>query len=141
MLRRTPLKVKKLNSLKKTPLKGYSSLKKTCILKNKGTTLKKTVLKKQNEEVKEKWEQVREECLRRDNYKCVVCGKKATQVHHIHLRSKRKDLVYVLSNLRCLCNLHHDHMGIEGLEKVNTRIALKEGISLEELYKKAENKE
>jgi len=159
----TPLKVKNNLSLKKTPLKsnkglkGFSvlkksgnlkitllankgtSLKKTKSLKNNGTELKKeTELKKQNEKSKEKWEQVRNQVLERDNHKCVVCGKPATQVHHIHLRSKRKDLVYEINNLVSLCNHCHNHQSDEGLEKVNRRIARALHMTLEQLLRFAE---
>ena len=77
----------------------------------------------------------------RDNYKCVVCGRPATQVHHIHLRSKRKDLLYEKNNLVSLCDKHHDHSSEDGLERVNRRIAEKRGICLELLLKIAETKD
>lgn len=166
MLKKTPLKSKN-NKLKATPLKSgsrglkvYSSfkktgnfriltftsrsvpLKKTTTLKNKGTELAKTgELKKQNEKSKSKWLTVREEALIRDNHKCVVCGKPATQVHHIHLRSKRKDLVFEINNLVSLCDKHHNHISTDGLYKVNERIAMAKHITLEELLKFAETKQ
>lgn len=162
-MKHTPLKAKN-NSLKKTPLKSNqkglrgtsvlkksgnlkitvllskdSNLKKTGTLKNKGTELKKeTELKKQNEKSKSKWEKVRNQVLERDNYKCVVCGKPATQVHHIHLRSKRKDLIYNMNNLVSLCSHDHGHQSTEGLEKVNIRIAKALRMTLEELLRFAE---
>lgn len=147
-MKKTPLKIKKVQ-LKKSPLKTNSKelkksclLKKTSILKNKGSGLNKTTeLKKQNEKAKEKWEQVRNQILERDDYKCVVCGKPATQVHHIHLRSKRKDLMYEKNNLVSLCDKHHDHSSEDGLEKVNRRIAEKRGICLKLLLKIAEMKD
>ena len=165
MLKKTPLKSKN-NQLKKTPLKSNSKglkvhsslkksgslnivtfttkripLKKTTDLQNKGTNLaKNTELKKQNDKSKAKWEKVRNQVLERDNYKCVVCGKPATQVHHIHLRSKRKDLIYEINNLVSLCNEHHQHQSIEGLEQVNKRIAEAKHITVEELLKFAETK-
>lgn len=165
-MKKTQLKKGLNTTLKKTPLKsngkglkGFSvlkksgkmkitllankgtSLKKTTALKNNGTELKKeTELKKQNPKSKEKWEQVRNQVLERDNFKCVVCGKPATQVHHIHLRSKHKDLIYEKNNLRSLCDKHHDHMSEEGLEKVNRRIAEALHITLEELLKLSEIK-
>lgn len=158
MLKKTPLKNKN-NQLKKTPLKSginglkvYSSLrksgnlnivtfttkriplKKTTNLQNKGTNLaKNTELKKQNDKSKAKWEEVRNQVLKRDNYKCVVCGKPATQVHHIHLRSKHRDLMYVKNNLVSLCNDCHNHQSTEGLEEVNMRIAKAMYLSLNDL--------
>lgn len=159
-MKKTSLKIKKVNSLKKTPLKsnqkglrgtsvlkksgglkGTSNLAQTGTLKNNGAELnKETELKKQNEKSKEKWEKVRNQVLERDNHKCIVCGKPATQVHHIHLRSKRKDLMYNMNNLVSLCNDHHRHSSIDGLERVNRRIAEALHITLEELLKFAETK-
>lgn len=165
-MKKTPLKSKNIK-LKKTPLKSKikrlkvsSSLKKSgniniitlkrkhCVLKqntslkNNNSELNKTTeLKKQNEKSKEKWEKVRNQVLERDNYKCVVCGKPATQVHHIHLRSKRKDLLYEMNNLVSLCSHDHKHQSIEGLEKVNRRIAVALHMTLEELLKFAETLE
>ena len=164
-MKKVPLKAKKF-SLKKSPLKsdqkglrGTSVLKKSgglkgnsklaqtntlkgnSTLKNNGTELsKETELKKQNEKSKEKWEKVRNQVLERDNYKCVVCGKPATQVHHIHLRSKRKDLMYEMNNLVSLCSHDHMHCSTDGLEEVNKRIAKALHITLEELLKFAETK-
>lgn len=166
MLKKTPLKSKN-NQLKKTPLKSNSkglkvhsslkksgnlnivtfttkrtSLKKTTSLQNKGTELAKTAeLKKQNEKSKAKWEEVRNQVLKRDNYKCIVCGKPATQVHHIHLRSKRRDLMYEINNLVSLCDHCHNHQSDENLEWVNKRIARAKGMTLEELLRFAEIKE
>lgn len=133
-MKKTPLK--KTNSkLKKMPLK-------TCSNKLKvSSSLGKVELKKQNEKAKARWEEIRNQVLMRDNYKCVVCGKPATQVHHIHLRSKRKDLLYEMNNLVSLCDKHHDHSSEDGLERVNRRIAEKRGIYLELLLKIAETKD
>lgn len=133
--------------MKKTPLKkGNYKLKKTplkiCSKELKVTPLSgKVELKKQNEKAKARWEEVRNKVLIRDNHKCVVCGKPATQVHHIHLRSKRKDLLYEMNNLVSLCDKHHDHTSEDGLERVNRRIAEKRGICLDSLLKIAEMKD
>lgn len=125
--------LKKGNSiLKKTPLNSYSKGLK------QASALKKSELKKQNEKSKAKWEEVRTKVLERDNYKCVVCGKPATQVHHIHLRSKRRDLMYEMCNLVSLCNRHHNHQSKDGLEEVNRRIAEAKHITLEQLLEFAE---
>lgn len=137
----TPLLNKKQNKLKHTPLKTkrsntlntVSSLKQT-----KSLTAKNIKLKKHNEKAKEKWDIVREKALLRDNNKCVACGKPATQVHHIHLRSKRKDLMYEINNLVSLCDKCHGHQSDENLEWVNMRIARAKGITLEELLRLAE---
>ena len=122
MLRRTPLKAKKV-SLKKTALR-------------KGNH----VLKKQSDEAKEKWEEARKKALIRDNHKCIVCGKPATQVHHIHLRSQRKDLLYELNNLVSLCDIHHFHSAYELYKEQTVLIAKAKDISVEELLKLAEIK-
>ena len=147
-MKQTPLKNKKSN-LKKTPLKpNLKGLKVYSSLKNKGFLLKinsnrlltKTELKKQNNKSKAKWEKVRNQVLERDNYKCVVCGKPATQVHHIYLRSKRKDLMYEINNLVSLCSHDHCHQSTEGLEQVNMHIAKALHMTLEELLRFAETK-
>ena len=147
-MKQTPLKNKKSN-LKKTPLKpDLKGLKVSSSLKNKGFLLKinsnglltKTELKKQNNKSKARWEKVRNQVLERDNYKCLVCGKPATQVHHIHLRSKRKDLMYEINNLVSLCDKHHCHQSTEGLEQVNRCIAEVKHMTIEELLKFAETK-
>lgn len=139
MLKRSGLKPKKFYTLKKTPLKQgkKTELKKTQ-LKQDVSILTKTTLKKQNTKAKDKWEEVRNLVLIRDNYKCVVCKKKATQVHHIHLRSKRKDLMYNMNNLVSLCSRDHGHQSTEGLEKVNIRIAKALHMTLKELLQFAE---
>ena len=125
--------LKKGNSmLKKTPLNSYSKGLK------QASALKKSELKKQNEKSKAKWEEVRTKVLERDNYKCVVCGKPATQVHHIHLRSKKRDLMYEMCNLVSLCDRHHNHQSKDGLEEVNRRIAEAKHITLEQLLEFAE---
>ena len=160
-MKKTPLKAKQSN-LKKTPLKSKnnrlkanSSLKQTNFLKVKGFLLKVTPgkgltktelknnrneLKKQNDKAKEKWQEVRQKVIERDDGKCVVCGRPGTHIHHIHLRSKRKDLLYEMNNLVLLCSKHHDHQSIDGLYEVNERIARAKHMTVEELLKFAETK-
>ena len=142
MLKKVPLKNKN-NQLKKTPLKSNSKgLKVNSFLKkNKETILNNnSELNKQNEKAKKKWEKVRNQVLERDNYKCVVCGKPATQVHHIHLRSKRKDLLYEINNLISLCDKHHFHKSNEKYEEQTALIAKVKNLTVEELLKLAEIK-
>lgn len=124
----------------KTPLKSHSVLKSNSSLKSSGM-LKKSPLKKQNDEARKKWCEVRKQALERDCNKCIVCGKKATQVHHIHLRSKRRDLLYSLNNLVSLCDLHHFHRGMEKYKEQTELIAKAKGLSVEELLQEAEQKE
>lgn len=146
MLKRSSLQPKKPYSLKKTGLKANNkkllkkgSLKKSNSLNKIGNELQKTELKKQNEQSKERWEKAREQALVRDNHKCVICGKPATQVHHIHLRSKRKDLLYALNNLVSLCDVHHFHKGSEKYLEQNMLIAHSKGITVEKLLEFAES--
>lgn len=134
MLKRTPLKVKKSSGLKRTGTLKKSSL------KVKVVSLKKTELKKQNEDSKKKWEEARNKALERDNHKCIVCGKPATQVHHIHLRSKRKDLLYEINNLVSLCDIHHFHQSTELYNEQTELIARVKKVTVEELLKFAETK-
>lgn len=138
MLKKTPLKPKKFYTLKKSPLKA----KKTYTLKK--TELKKPEdyeLKKQNDKAKEKWEEARKICIERYKGKCVICGKPGNQVHHIHLRSKRKDLLYNQNNLILLCDKHHFHKAMDGYKLQCEIIAMALHITVEELLKKAEQKE
>ena len=117
-------------------------LKQTNNLKNTGSELNvNTELKKQNEKSKNKWELVRNQILERDNFKCVVCGKPATQVHHIHLRSKRKDLMYEKNNLVSLCSKCHFHQSNELYKEQTEVIAKAKKMTVEELLKFAETKE
>lgn len=145
-MKKTPLKAKQ-TSLKKTPLKSNSKglkggyqLKKTSGLKSNNVPLEKTELKKQNDKAKAKWEEVRNQVLERDNYKCVVCRKPATQVHHIHLRSKRKDLLYEMNNLISLCSKCHFHKSTELYEEQTKIIARAKHMTVEELLRFAETK-
>lgn len=164
-MKQTPLKSKH-NQLKKTPLKSNSKglkvssslrkvgniniitlknkkvhLKQTSQLKNNGSELNKnTELKKQNEKSKTKWEQVRNQILERDNFKCIVCGKPATQVHHIHLRSKRKDLIYEKNNLVSLCDRCHFHQSNDLYKEQTEVIAKAKRMTVEELLKFAETR-
>ena len=128
-MKRTPLKPKKFYALKKTPLKVKSSL------------LKKTELKKQNDKAREDWEEARQRCIERDKGKCQICGKPGTQVHHIHLRSKRRDLLLNLNNLILLCDKHHFHQGTDRYALQCEVIAMAKHISVEELLKQAEKEE
>lgn len=137
MLKRSILRPKKNYTLKKTPLKkGDYKLKSSSVLKKNDTPLKK-----QSDKAKELWEKVRAEIIKRDNGKCQLCGKPGTQVHHILLRSKRKDLLYSKNNLICLCDKCHNHTGTIGYMALSYRIAAKRGITVEELFKQAEKEE
>lgn len=128
-MKRTLLKPKKFYTLKKTPLKSN------------GNSLKKTELKKQNEKKKEAWEEARQKRLDIDNHRCIICKKPATEVHHIHLRSKRPDLLLNQNNLRSLCSKHHFHSGNDLYKEQCQIIAMVEGVTVEELLKKAEQPE
>lgn len=51
------------------------------------------------------WLKVRKEAAERDGCACIVCGRPATDVHHIIFRSQcGKD---ELGNVVCLCRYHH----------------------------------
>lgn len=138
MLKRTPLRPKKNYTLKRTPLKTKGAGLKRSPLKTKSVQLKRTPIKKQNEQYKKDWEEARKKRLETDGGKCVVCKKKATQVHHIHLRSKRPDLILNQNNLRSLCNRHHFHMGNERYQEQCELLARVEHITVEELLEKAQ---
>lgn len=138
MLRRTPLRPKKIYTLKRTPLKAKSTGLKRTPLKTKVSSLKKTSLKKQNDKYREDWKAAREKRLNTDGEKCVVCRAKATEVHHIHLRSKRPDLRLNQNNLVSLCSKHHFHCGNEKYEEQCLVIARAIGVTVEELLEKAQ---
>lgn len=48
----------------------------------------------------------------RDDYRCQYPGCTVRDlhidVHHLNPRSQRKDLLYIVSNGKCLCRQHHD---------------------------------
>lgn len=92
----------------------------------------------QNEHLRLEWEwklAVRQ----KDGYTCQYpsCTVKDDHIdcHHVNPRSQRKDLIYVVSNGKCLCRFHHDWVRdnpeeaqIIGLLVVRTReLAAKEG--------------
>ena len=52
-------------------------------------------------------EDFRKEVFKRDNNKCIVCGKPATAAHHIIDRSLWHDGGYYLDNGASLCDEHH----------------------------------
>lgn len=49
----------------------------------------------------------REETFKRDNFKCVICGEKAKDAHHIIERRLFSDGGYYLDNGASLCEIHH----------------------------------
>ena len=52
------------------------------------------------------WSAQRKMCLERDKYRCIVCGKEASNTHHIipYVKSHSHEL----DNLVTLCDSHHD---------------------------------
>lgn len=61
-----------------------------------------------------RWRKVRLLALRRDLYRCVVCGADVSasgvaRVDHIKERSNYPDLELDVDNLRTLCTLHDSH--------------------------------
>jgi 5-methylcytosine-specific restriction endonuclease McrA len=42
---------------------------------------------------------------------CEICGDKAIDIHHIHARSKRKDLENDIANLMAVCRICHEKYG------------------------------
>lgn len=140
MLKRTA-GLKRTGTLKKTGgLKNTGFLRKTSTLKATSGLKKTIAIHKQNVDSKAKWEEIRQKALSRDNFKCIVCGKPATQVHHIHLRSKRKDLIYNLNNLVSLCSKHHIHQSAYRYNEQTELIARVKNMSTDELLQFAETK-
>lgn len=65
-----------------------------------------------------RWRALRVLALRRDLYRCVICGADvsasgAARVDHIKERSNHPDLELDLDNLRTLCALHDRHAHME----------------------------
>jgi 5-methylcytosine-specific restriction protein A len=61
------------------------------------------------------WRALRLQCLIRDKFRCVVCGRSVrgkgnARVDHIKPRSTHPHLALVLSNIRALCP-EHDNQG------------------------------
>lgn len=140
MLKRTA-GLKRTGTLKKTgDLKKTGFLRKTSTLKATSGLKKTTAIRKQNIDSKARWEEIRQKALSRDNFRCIVCGKPATQVHHIHLRSKRKDLIYNLNNLVCLCSKHHFHQSACRYNEQTELIARVKHMNINELLQFAETK-
>jgi 5-methylcytosine-specific restriction endonuclease McrA len=55
-----------------------------------------------------RWPALRLQALRRDGWKCRVCGSRLRlEVDHIQPVRDRPDLAFELSNLQTLCNVHH----------------------------------
>lgn len=144
MLKKSILKKKTILHSNSTLKKGSCLISKSSLNKNKSllksnTKLEKTTeIKKQSEKSKRLWEEIREKALSRDKHKCIVCGNKATQVHHIHLRSERKDLIYNLNNLVSLCSKHHFHQGAYRYNEQTELIARVKHMDIDKLLKFAE---
>lgn len=143
MLKRSPLK--KTSTLKvksfltsKSSLKSNNTLKGNSALRSNSALNVSKSLNKRNTTANDKWLDVRKKALARDNGKCIVCGRPATEVHHIHLRSNRKDLVYNLNTLVSLCSEHHFHKGSEKYKEQTELIARVKNMSVENLLKFAE---
>jgi 5-methylcytosine-specific restriction endonuclease McrA len=55
-----------------------------------------------------RWPALRLQALRRDDWKCRVCGSRVRlEVDHVEPVFRRPDLAFVLSNLQTLCARHH----------------------------------
>lgn len=67
------------------------------------------------------WRALREQCLRRDGYRCVVCGAIACIVDHVVTRPSDavESTAYdVLENLRSLCKQHDAQVKERGPRRV-----------------------
>ena len=70
-------------------------------------------------ENKDDWHQYegricRKECLKRDNYRCVLCGSEEDlNVHHLSARNIDTENNYNLDNLVTLCKFHHTDFHIK----------------------------
>jgi len=69
-----------------------------------------------------KWKKIREQCFKRDNYTCILCGAKGNtylNCHHIINRHKCKN-IFDINNLVTLCRKCHNFItSIENTELYN----------------------
>lgn len=63
-----------------------------------------------------KWRQLQQKILKRDNYKCSVCGGVARSVDHIKPRSKYPELMWNEDNLVAMCVSHNSSKGSREVE-------------------------
>ena len=77
------------------------------------------------------WAEIRALVLKRDNYKCLQCGEKADQVHHIVPVCVNPDLEFEMSNLESRCLKCHKHKGLWGKKVLARKKAIEMVVPLD----------
>lgn len=57
----------------------------------------------------DEWKNKRQLVLKRDNYTCQICGKKAEQVHHLSYAHRENEYLFELVSLCEQCHIEHYH--------------------------------
>lgn len=65
----------------------------------------------------DQWKAIRLRVLKRDNFRCRVCGERATQVHH-NLYRKKELCGQSLKGMRAMCDEHHRQVEFDESRKV-----------------------
>jgi len=76
------------------------------------------------------WLEVREKALERDGYRCVKCGRQASEVDHI-VPIALGGSMFDLNNLQSLCSECHKWKTLSDLQKIRNAEKLKGTVSLE----------
>ena len=81
-------------------------------------------------------DEFREGVFKRDNYKCVICGEKGLDAHHIIERRLWSDGGYYLSNGATLCSKHHleAEKTILSVEEIREKSKIESYLLPEHLY-------
>lgn len=63
---------------------------------------------------------------------CEICSSKSTEIHHVHARSKRKDLLNDINNLMAVCRKCHEKYGdkkqwLEFLQNIHNKFMKNHG--------------
>lgn len=80
------------------------------------------------------WQKKRLEILQRDNFTCILCGDKETElhIHHEEYIRGRKPWEYENDKLKTLCK--HCHFLVEYLKKLNDQIVVCRKVAYEDEY-------
>jgi len=88
-----------------------------------------------------KWKLFKQKILKRDKYKCLICGKKANTIHHKKPKKEFPELCWKPNNVVSICQKCHTKIENPNSPKTNTQIKqiknLKEKIkNIEKKFKK-----
>jgi len=83
-----------------------------------------------------KWKTFKEKIMKQDNYKCVVCGKKANTIHHKKKKEKFPELCWRRRNVISVCQSCHTKIDNPNSPKNNTQIRMIRSLKAKELQLK-----